>query len=85
MGTGRIADAELAYSLPPSSVRIRSPLLRPEGRLGGYQHHALCACSDGPNSDLVGNFESALEEGECLSRDEIRRIESEILRAVHDG
>jgi len=45
----------------------------------------VCACEDGPNVNLVGNFEAALAGGEHLSRDEIRKIESEILRAVQDG
>jgi hypothetical protein len=45
----------------------------------------VCACWDGPNSNLIGNFESALEEGERLNRPEIREIEGEILRAVLGG
>lgn len=44
----------------------------------------VCACADGPNIHLIGNFESALEVGECLSRDEIGRIEGEIFQAVLD-
>jgi hypothetical protein len=44
----------------------------------------VCACADGPNINLIGNFESALEEGECLGRDEIRRIEGEIFQTVQD-
>lgn len=42
----------------------------------------VCACWDGPNVNLIGNFESALEQGESLSRAEIREIEREMLRAV---
>jgi hypothetical protein len=42
----------------------------------------VCACWDGPNINLIGNFETALEEAEYLSRAEIRAIESEILRTV---
>ncbi|MFL6203086.1 MAG: hypothetical protein ACJ76J_28290 [Thermoanaerobaculia bacterium] len=45
----------------------------------------VCACSDDPSSNLIGNFEWALEKGEHLSRAEVREIESEILRAVLDG
>jgi len=45
----------------------------------------VCACSDSPNLNLVGNFESALQEGERLSRDEIRKIESEMFWEVQDG
>jgi hypothetical protein len=45
----------------------------------------VCACEDAPNVNLIGNFESALEVGERLSRDEIRQIESEIFQAVRDG
>lgn len=40
------------------------------------------ACWDTSNSNLIGNFEAALEEGELLGRAEIREIESEILRAI---
>jgi hypothetical protein len=45
----------------------------------------VCACWDGPIPNLIGNFESALEEGEHLSMTEIREIESGILRTVLDG
>jgi hypothetical protein len=45
----------------------------------------VCACWDGPNPNLIGNFELALEEGELLSRAEAREIEGELLRAVLDG
>ncbi len=42
----------------------------------------VCACWDGPNENLIGNFEAALEQGEHLSRSEIKDIESEIFRAI---
>jgi hypothetical protein len=42
----------------------------------------VCACWDYPIPNLIGNFETALEEGEGLSRDEVREIEREILRVV---
>jgi hypothetical protein len=45
----------------------------------------VCACWESPTTSLIGNFESALEEGEHLSRAQIREIESEILRTVLDG
>jgi hypothetical protein len=45
----------------------------------------VCACSDVPNVNLIGNFESALEDGKGLSRDEVREIESKILQSILDG
>jgi hypothetical protein len=42
----------------------------------------VCACWNSPIPNLIGNFESALKYGEFLSRTEIRKIESEILRAI---
>jgi len=44
----------------------------------------LCAYS-GPQVNLIGNFESALEKGELLSRDDIRKIESELFLTVEGG
>jgi hypothetical protein len=45
----------------------------------------VCACSDGPSSNLIGNFEAALEAGERLSQAEVREIEGTMLRAILDG
>lgn len=45
----------------------------------------VCACWVSPNVNLLGNFESALEQGERLSRSEILEIESEILRTILDA
>ena len=42
----------------------------------------VCACADGPNVNLIGNFESALEAGEGLGQAEARQIEDELLRGV---
>jgi len=50
--------------------------------IGAVACTLVCACWEGPNPNLIGNFEYALEEGEHLSRAEVREIESEILRAV---
>jgi hypothetical protein len=45
----------------------------------------VCACWDGPNSTLIGNFEDALDKSESLGRSEIRKIEHDLLQEVLAG
>lgn len=42
----------------------------------------VCACEDGPNVNLLGNFEFALSRAEALSVSEIREIECSILNQI---
>ncbi len=42
----------------------------------------VCACTSGPNVNLLGNFERALSKGESLAVDQIRAIEQEFLMQI---
>lgn len=42
----------------------------------------VCACDDGPNSNLLGNFELVLSKAEFLELSEVREIENDILKKV---
>ena len=45
----------------------------------------VCACWDGPNPNLIGNFCAALREGENLSSEEIDTTLSQMINAIIDG
>jgi hypothetical protein len=94
----RLAKAlkQLEQSLgPPVNEKMRRDAFNAANSAYGELHASgnviravagtlVCTCWDGPNRNLIGNFESALEEGEHLSRAEMREVESEMLRVVLD-
>lgn len=44
----------------------------------------VCACESFANANLLGNFESALTEGELLTTEAVRKIVAELIEEVED-
>jgi hypothetical protein len=45
----------------------------------------VCACWDGPNPNLIGNFSAALRQGENLDNEEIAAIVAQMIDAIING
>lgn len=72
-------DALNAANSIYKDIRSRKPQMTIEAAVACT---LVCACDDGPNSNLLGNFEFALLNAESLELSEIRKIENEMLKKI---